>query len=143
MKSLKMIYHTIDYPGVTLKSTNNLKSQKSLYNSLCHYWDNPENIGLIAALLDSQLKAMSAWSNITRNNTIEKLHTEFETWQSIAIADELAKHTEPACSLSTSSFMERIFNQNQDQINHKIEIDNYLNMSITLIQSQNIDVYQW
>ncbi|CAG8606944.1 3424_t:CDS:1, partial [Scutellospora calospora] len=61
----------------------------------------------------------------------------------ISITDESVRHAETASSSSTPSFIDRIFEQSESQINHEIEIDNYLNISITPIPPKNTDVYQW
>ena len=39
--------------------------------------------------------------------------------------------------------MKKVFSYSQTQINHEIEIDNYLNESITPIKPESIDVYDW
>ena len=46
-------------------------------------------------------------------------------------------------SSSASSFMRKIFSHNQSQVNHKIEIDNYLNEIITPTLPETTNVYQW
>ncbi|CAG8705062.1 1180_t:CDS:1, partial [Scutellospora calospora] len=81
-------------------------------------------------------------STVIRNDTINQLCIEFETWKNISITDKSVRHAETASSSLTPSFMDRIFEQSKSQINHEIEIDNYLNVSITLIPSKNTDVYQ-
>ena len=39
--------------------------------------------------------------------------------------------------------MKKIFSHNQNQINCEVEIDNYLNETITPTLPQTTDVYQW
>ncbi|CAG8590882.1 9263_t:CDS:1, partial [Scutellospora calospora] len=82
---------------------------------------------------------MNAWSTVIRNDTINQLRIEFETWKNISITDESVRYAEIASSSSTPSFMNRIFEQSESQINHEIEIDNYLNVSITPILPKNTD----
>src|SRR6266498_1843606 len=46
-------------------------------------------------------------------------------------------------SSSAPSFMRKIFSHDQSQVNHEIEIDNYLNEIIILTLSETTNVYQW
>lgn len=118
------------------------KVQGVIYNSLWHYWHDSENIGLVVTLLDSRLKSMSAWSDEIQNETISKLRAEFKIWQNVVTADESLSHIGTSSS-SAPSFMKKIFSHNQIQINHEIEIDNYLNEIITPILPESTDIYQW
>ncbi|CAG8543120.1 19700_t:CDS:2 [Cetraspora pellucida] len=119
-----------------------LKIRRIIYSSLEHYWHVSEHIGLIATLLVLRLKSMNMFSNKTQDRAIKELRAKFKTWQSIVVANNLVKVAEAeASSSSTPTFMKKIFSYNQTQINHKIEINNYLNKSIMLIKPKSIDVY--
>ena len=86
---------------------------------------------------------MKAWSEEIRSETIDKLRAEFRTWRSIVAASEPVKDIGIINSSSTPSFMKKIFSHDQNQINHEIEIDNYLNEMITPVAPESADVYQW
>ena len=117
------------------------KIWRIIYNSLWHYWHDSENIGLIATLLDSRLKSMKVWSDEIQNEIINKLRTEFKTWQNVVAADESLNCVETSSSLAPS-FMRKIFSHDQSQVNHEIEIDNYLNEIIILTLPETTNVYQ-
>ena len=73
---------------------------------------------------------MKVWSDEIQNEIINKLRTEFKTWQNVVAADESLNCVETSSS-SAPSFMRKIFNHDQSQINHEVEIDNYLNETIS------------
>ena len=83
---------------------------------------------------------MKSWSDEVRNETINKLHAEFKTWQSVIVVNEPSNYVETS-SLSAPSFIKNIFNCGQSQVNYEIEIDNYLNDIITPTLPKATDVY--
>ncbi len=128
-----------NYQKLPLSKTIISKIRGVIYNSLWHYWHDSENIGLIATLLDSRLKSMKAWSDEIQNEIINKLCTEFKTWQNIVAADESLNCVKTSSS-SAPSFMRKIFSHDQSQVNHEIEIDNYLNEIMKLLTFTNSSI---
>nr|CAG8540606.1 1155_t:CDS:2 [Entrophospora candida] len=104
-----------------------------IYNLLRNYWSDSEKIGLMATLLDPKLKLMEVWSNETREQAIKKTMYRIQ----------YLANQKGIPSSSTPSFMKKVFCHSQREVNHEIEIDNYLNEMITPTQPDGIDVYQW
>ena len=99
------------------------------------YWINGYFIG-------SAIKINKTWSDEIRNETINKLHIEFKIWQNVVVSDELVEYTEITYSSSTPFFMKKIFSNSLSQTNNEIEIDNYLNKTITPVLPEVTDIYQ-
>ena len=76
--------------------------------------------------------------------TIRKLRVEFKTWESVVITDKSNEDTGAETSSSSApAFMRKVFSNDQTQINHETEIDNYLNKNVTATQPEATGVYQW
>lgn len=112
-----------------------------IYDSLWHYWNDADEIGLISSLLDPRLKAMDTWSDEIKQQTISKLKTEFLT-----LVNNQSNSSSSQASLSSSStppeFIKKIFRKSKMpiQTTHNMEIENYLNLPIF---PENTDVYMW
>ena len=50
----------------------------TIYNSLFAYWNEPIMIGLLASLLDPQLKTLSNWDEEIHNNAKTELMHQFK-----------------------------------------------------------------
>ncbi|RHZ87383.1 hypothetical protein Glove_37g47 [Diversispora epigaea] len=86
-----------------------------IYDSLWHYWNDADKIGLVASLLDPL--------QINQPNSLDLQSS--------------------SSSSTTPKFMKKIFSKSQTntmQINHEIEIENYLNLPIL---PEDTNVYTW
>ena len=79
-----------------------------------HYWQDLEDIKLLATLLDPRLKSMNAWPNTLQTKTIGKLWDEFQIWKETTIADEPEIHHEET---TAPSFIRKIFSSSSQEVN--------------------------
>lgn len=95
------------------------KVKHTLHKSLTHYWNVPEDYGLIAALLDPRCKSLTFISSTLRNNIHSKLRLIYDELRLENGEQEMESHEEH----SVNSLLTSMFNQRHE---HSDEIIKYL-----------------
>ena len=91
----------------------------ALYQSINHYWDVPQEQGMLAALLDPRFKELKFASDSLRIKTQEQLNDAYQNMRNLTDEDQEAI-LQP---VSSNSLLARIF-QNNDT--HVDEVTSYL-----------------
>lgn len=94
------------------------KVKTALYNAIKHYWNVPQEHGMLATLLDPRFKDLEFASEVVRTKTLEQIKKAYQDINNLANNNQ-----EIECSLvKSNSFLARMF-QNSNNLD---EVDNYL-----------------
>ena len=92
-----------------------------MYQSINHYWEVPQEQGMLAALLDPRFKDLEFASEILRMRTHEQLKDAYQDMKNLTNEDQEAE-SKP---VSSNSLLARMF---QNNYIHVDEVINYLTM---------------
>ncbi len=93
----------------------------ALYQSINHYWEVPQEQGMLAALLDPRFKDLEFASEILRMRTHEQLKDAYQDMKNLTNEDQEAESR----PVSSNSLLARMF---QNNYIHVDEVTNYLTM---------------
>ncbi|CAB5131700.1 unnamed protein product [Rhizophagus irregularis] len=91
----------------------------ALYQAMNHYWEVPQEQGMLAALLDPRFKELGFASNSLRLRSQEQLRNAYQDMR-ILTGENQEVELQP---VSSNSLLARIF---QDNVTHVDEVANYL-----------------
>ncbi len=92
----------------------------ALYQSINHYWEVPQEQGMLAALLDPRFKDLDFTSEILRIRTHEQLKDAYQNMKNLTNNENQEAENRPT---SSNSLLARMF---QNSYNHVNEVTNYL-----------------
>jgi hypothetical protein len=98
------------------------KVKAALYQSINHYWDVPQEHGMLAALLDPRLKDLEFASEALRLRTHEQLKVNYQNMVNSVNID----HEAESRPTSSNPLLARMFRNNNTHID---EIATYLSMT--------------
>src|SRR3954451_5133948 len=97
----------INTPQDCVNLENRVK--EALYQSINHYWDVPQEQGMLAALLDPQFKELEFASDSLRIKTQEQLNNAYQDMRNLNNEDHEAIRLQPD---SSNSLLARMFQNN-------------------------------
>lgn len=92
----------------------------ALYRSMNHYWEVPQEQGMLAALLDPRFKELRFASNSLRIRTQEQLKSAYQEMKNLTSNEDQESELQP---VSSNSLLARMFQNDAISID---EVANYL-----------------
>ncbi|CAB5369823.1 unnamed protein product [Rhizophagus irregularis] len=92
----------------------------ALYRSMNHYWEVPQEQGMLAALLDPRFKELRFASNSLRIRTQEQLKSAYQKMKNLTSNEDQESELQP---VSSNSLLARMFQNDAISID---EVANYL-----------------
>ncbi len=108
------------------------------------YWNQPIMIGLLASLLDLQLKTLSNWNKEIQNSIKEELRCQFkELIDSNSASSPFDSLNQPNMHPYHNRLHSSIFDVITANLNPFSELDYYLDPTYTPVAEYDINPFEW